>query len=108
MVKCVKKNQAFLRSVAKASRFRRKNLIKKATEDQLKALHQITNNVAQEIVPLKHCVIKKLIKGKYKPYIREAASKKAGAKRRKKIFVQHGGFLQYVIPAALLYLKDLL
>ena len=108
MVKCVKDNQDFLKSVATASRYIRKNLIRKATPEQIKALSQISRNIAEEIVPLKAREVEKIVKGGYRKHIKETACRNKGVECKRRVFYQHGGFLQYIIPAALLYLKDYL
>ena len=82
MVKCIVENQDFLKSVALSTRSRRKNLISTASPEQIKAFHQITNNVAEDVVPLKPCVIKKIIKGRYRSYIKAAADKRTGIETR--------------------------
>ena len=105
MVKNVTESRDFLKSLAKASRQRRKSLLKLATPTQLKALQEISFNVAKNTVPLKKCQIKKIIRGGYKKALIACAKRKGSLEAKRKIFMQRGGFLQYIIPAALMYLQ---
>ena len=105
MVKNVKESKDFLKSLVKASNYKRKALLKTATPTQLKALQEISFNVAKNTVPLKKCHINKIIRGGYKKALINCAKRKGSLEQKRKIFMQRGGFLQYIIPAALPYLQ---
>ena len=108
MVQEIKENKDFLKSLAKATWFKRKSLLAKATPDQLKALQQIAYNIQQEVVPLTQTEVSKLIKGSYRKYLVAVGDQRKSIENRRKVLLQHGGFLQFIIPAALLYLKEYL
>ena len=108
MVQNIVNSKDFLKLLAKAGKKKRKSLLKKATHKEIQSLYEIALNVKNNTVRLKPCVARKIVRGRYRPYIRAAADKKNNLEARRKIFLQHGGFLQLIIPAALLYLKEFL
>jgi len=108
MVRNVVEQKDFLKSLAAKSKYynKRRFLIAEATPKQIKALQEISHNVSKAIVPLSNCQTEKLRRGRYKKFIVAAGSKKGSLESKRKIFVQRGGFLQYILPAALLYLQQ--
>ncbi len=97
----------FLKSLALAKTTpKRRMLLALANNRQVKALQEITHNVLKRNVPLTPCQIRSLIKGKYRKPIKEAGNPKGPIGKARKIFIQKGGFLQYIIPAALSYLAS--
>ena len=104
MVKEVLESKDFLKSIAKASRIKRKSLLNRATSTQLRAIQQITNNINKNVIPLTPCQIRKLIKGGYRPHLVNAGKKRKGVNKLKRVLLKHGGFLPFIIPAALSYL----
>lgn len=97
----------FLKSLAQAKTTpKRRMLLALANTRQVKALQEITHNVLKRNVPLTPCQIRSLIKGKYRKIITEAGHPKASVVRARKLFIQKGGFLQYILPAALSFLAS--
>lgn len=97
----------FLKSLAQTkSAPKRKLLIALANSRQVRALQEITHNVLKKNVPLTSCQVKNLIRGKYRKHIKEAGNPVGSIERKRKIFIQKGGFLQYILPAALTYLAS--
>lgn len=97
----------FLKSLARAKTIpKRRMLLALANSKQVKALQEITHNVLKRNVPLSPCQIKSLIKGKYRKPIREAGNPKGTIAKARKIFIQKGGFLQFILPAALSFLAS--
>jgi hypothetical protein len=97
----------FLKSLAQAKTIpKRRMLLALANTRQVKALQEITHNVLKRNVPLTRCQLKSLIKGKYRKSIKEAGHPKATIARARKLFIQKGGFLQYILPAALSFLAS--
>lgn len=105
MVVKIKENLGFLKSIAKANLPKRQRMLGIASPSQLRALQEIAVNVSKKVVPLSPCQNRNLLKGRYKKSIIAAASKKGSLENKRKIFIQRGGFLQYIIPAALMYLQ---
>lgn len=104
-LKNVSAHQDFIKSVAKARRpNKRRLLLALATPKQIKVLQEITHNVVRKNVPLTPCQVKSLVKGRYRKPILEAGKKQGSVESKRKIFIQKGGFLQFILPAALSYL----
>ena len=78
---------------------RRRLLIEWAGKNDLDALSEISLNTLKGNIKLNPSSYKKM--QKYKKVLRTLASKKASVNKRKKIVKQHGGFLPFLIPAAL-------
>jgi hypothetical protein len=107
MAKIVSQNKKFLRTLSQARCPKtRKRLIASATPQQIRALQEIAYNARSPQFPLKQAVISKLIKGRYRLPIYQAG-KKGDVEAKRKLFIQHGGFLQYLIPVALSALANL-
>lgn len=97
----------FLKSLAQAKTTpKRRMLLALANSNQVRALQEITHNVLKRNVPLTPCQIRSLIKGKYRKSIKEAGNPKGTIGRARQIFIQKGGFLQYILPAALSFLAS--
>nr|DAC81372.1 TPA_asm: gasderminX [Orchesella springtail adintovirus] len=108
MVQNIIEHRDFLKSLARHSKHynKRRFILGEASPKQIKALQEVVYNVAKSHVPLTKCQINKLRKGKYKKAILTVSNRKGSTESKRKIFVQKGGFLQYILPAALLLLKD--
>lgn len=97
----------FLKSLAKTKKVgKRRLLLALASPQQIKALQEITHNVIKKNVPLSPCHVKALVKGKYKKSVIKAGAKTGTIESKRKIFLQKGGFLQYILPAALSFLAS--
>lgn len=95
----------FLKSLSKTKKVgKRRLLVALASPKQIKALQEVTHNVVKKNVPLTPCQVKALIKGKYKKSLLQAGAKTGSIESKRKIFLQRGGFLQFILPAALSYL----
>jgi hypothetical protein len=101
-------HQDFLKSLSNAApkSYKRRLLISLASPKQIKTLQEVVHNVVKKNVPLSPCQIKRLVKGNYKKSILAAANKKGSVETKRKVFLQKGGFLQYILPAALTYLAS--
>lgn len=101
-------NQDFLKSLSQASSkpYKRKLLISLATPKQIKTVQEVLHNVVKKNVPLTSCQVKRLVSGKYKKSIIAAANKKGSVETKRKLLIQRGGFLQFILPAALSYLAS--
>jgi hypothetical protein len=107
MAEIISRNKKFLRTLSKAKCPKtRKRLLSHATPQQIRALQEIAYNARSREFPLKQTDIKKIIKGRYRAPIYEAG-KKGSLKSKRELFIQHGGFLQYLIPVALGALANL-
>lgn len=107
MVRNVIEHKDFLKSLSAGSKSytKRRFILDSATPKQIKALSEIAFNVSKAVVPLSKCQTDKLRRGHYKKHIVLAGKKTGSIAKKRKIFVQRGGFLQYILPAALLYLQ---
>lgn len=105
MAQIVINNLGFLKSLSRASRYRRLYLLALASPDEIQCLRQCCLNVSNKTVPLKQNEIKRLIKGGYKKYLFAGASRQDDLEDIKKILIRHGGFLTHIIPAVLRHVK---
>ena len=97
----------FLKSLAKTKKVGKRRLVLAlASPSQIKALQEISHNVIKKNVPLSPCQVKALVKGKYKKPMLQAGAKQGSLESKRKIFIQKGGFLQYILPAALSFLAS--
>lgn len=108
MAEIISRNKKFLRTLSKAKCPKtRKRLLTHATPQQIRALQEIAYNARSREFPLKQSIVKKIIKGRYRLPIFEAGNK-GNIEGKRKLFIQHGGFLQYLIPVALGALANLI
>lgn len=84
----------------------RNELLKKLPSRSVKAICECTHNVLKGNVPLTSYQKKSL--KKYKVPLRKIGTKKGTLFQKKKLIVQHGGFLNILIPAALSVLTGLI
>lgn len=96
----------FLKSLSKTKAGKRRLLVALASPQQIKALQEVTHNVIKKNVPLSQCQVRSLIRGKYKKSLLEAGNRKGSIESKRKIFLQRGGFLPFILPAALAYLAS--
>ncbi len=107
MAKIISDNKQFLRTLSQVKcPAKRRRLISFASPQEIKALQEIAYNARSRKFPLKRRVVEKLIKGRYRTPIYNAG-KKGNLEEKRKLFIQHGGFLQYLIPVALGALANL-
>lgn len=84
----------------------RKQFLKKLPSRSVKAICECTLNVLKGNVPLSPYQKRSL--SKYKTTLRKIVTKKGSLFNKKKLIVQHGGFLNILIPAALTVLTGLI
>lgn len=84
---------------------RRRLLVEWAGKNDLDAISEISLNTLRGNVKLSPSTYKKI--QKYKKALRTLALKKASIKKRKQIIKQQGGFLPFLIPAALLVVSSI-
>ena len=80
--------------------------ILKHEKDSLNLLSDCCYNALRGNIPLDSLKKNKL--SRYKKEIRYLACPKASVKNKKKVVIQQGGFLQYLIPAALAVLSNII
>lgn len=97
----------FLKSLAKAKKVgNRRLLLARAGNREIKALQEITHNIVKKRLPLSPCQLRALERGKYRKPIKEIAKKTGSVQSKRNILIQKGGFLQYILPAALAFLTS--
>jgi hypothetical protein len=84
---------------------KRNNLLRKSKGCLINAISEISKNCLTGNLPLKKSEITKL--KKYKKVLRFIANKNS-LKKRRKVILQRGGFLNILIPSALHLLSELL
>lgn len=99
--KSLKKSLPFLQIVAKLSDINRKNVLKEVGGEKIlyNALHEIAHNTLNGNFKLNRNQLKRL-----KPHTKTLKnlcvnSNRNCSKKRKKLIVQSGGYLQFLIPA---------
>lgn len=84
----------------------RKQLLKKLPSRSVKAICECSLNVLKGNVPLS--TSQKRALSKYKTTLRKIGAKKGSLFHKKKLIVQQGGFLNFLIPAALSVLTGII
>jgi len=95
MSKCTRRNLDFLKTVLKSKSVKRKNLLLNATKDNIHCLSEIAHNTCKGNIPYKRTALKRL--KKFKLHVRRLAKKRLPFSRKKRILLQHGGFLPLLI-----------
>lgn len=83
-----------------------KHLLNKLPLRSVTAICECTLNVLNGNIPLSSKQKRSLVK--YKTALRKISTKKGSLFTKKKLIVQHGGFLNILIPAALTVLTSLI
>lgn len=83
----------------KCSGAKRKKLIEDATPDQIRVLSEIASNIVKGNFSVPDKTVKKL--HKHKLHIRELSKSKNSCKKKKKLLVQQGGFLPFLVTPVL-------
>lgn len=97
------KNKRFLQSLHRAKGSTHRNLLKKATDGEVKTIQELALNLLHNRIPLTNKAVLKL-KPK-KRLIRALANKRTTIKHKRKLLVQKGGaILPFLIPAILSFL----
>jgi len=97
MPNLIEKNIDFLKSVEKLSPYKRKKLLKSASEDNILALKEIAHNLLTGNLNVPE--IKKL--KRHRQSIRKFVKKKSSLKSKRKLLIQKGGFLPLMITPLL-------
>jgi hypothetical protein len=95
MSKLVRKHASFLHLLGKSGPKQRKSLLMSADKNAVKCLCEIANNVCEGRVPLSAKQVSKL--RRVKKYMRILADKRKPLESKKKLLIQHGGFLPALI-----------
>lgn len=83
----------------------RRKLIENAEDCLINAISELANNCLSGNFPLNKCQFKKL--SKYKNILRKL-KKKTKLLTRRKLLIQNGGFLPFLIPPALSFIASLI
>lgn len=84
----------------------KKHLLRKLPTRSVKAICECALNVLKGNVPLSKNQKKSL--GKYKTTLRKIGAKKGSLFTKKRLIIQHGGFLNILLPAALTAITSLI
>ena len=101
----LKNNQDLLLTLSKCKPRLRKVLLENADKDLVDAICQCVFNLLQGNISLTNAEKEQL--NKYRHSLRKIVNK-SSLKEKKKILVQHGGFLQYLIPAAITGISEII
>lgn len=94
-----------LEALVKASPPIRKQMVGKGSRDFINAICECTDNALKRNIPINDEDLKKM--HKYKHAMRKLV-KKDTLKKKRKLLQQHGGFLQFLIPAAVSLVSGLI
>ena len=101
----INKNIHLLKTLSNCKPCLRKNLLAKSSKDTIGAICEIIDNLLHNNIPLSQNLKERL--RKHKGSLRKLI-KKSQLSEKKKILIQHGGFLQYIIPAAISAISSIL
>ena len=93
-----KRNFQLLVSIADCKRCIRNTLIQKGSKDFIEAILDCVDNLLRNNIQLTPVEFEYLKKFKF---LFRKLVKKGKLTEKKKLLIQHGGFLQYLIPAAI-------
>jgi hypothetical protein len=96
--KRLKRNISLLDVLNKADKAQRNAVINTATKDQIQCICDCASNILDENIKLKESDLRKL--KRYQNFIRYLASKD-GNIEKKKLIIQHGGFLPALLTPIL-------
>lgn len=102
----LKRNLDFLRVLQKANPKQRKGILENGNKDLILCLCEVIDNILRGNVNLNSKQKKDL--GKYKKVLRQLIDKKLGVAKKRKLFVQKGGFLPAVLAPAITIAATLL
>jgi len=95
MSKCTERNLCFLKDIHKHKGKKKKNLLIKASKDNIDSISEIASNVLKGNLKLNE--LNKVKLRKHADVIRVLAAKRTPLKKRKEILIQRGGFLPLLI-----------
>jgi len=95
----LKRNLAFLHVLKKANKKQRKAILDSGNKDLILCLCEVIDNVLAGTVKLS--IKQKKDLSKYKSILRQLVDKKVTLDKKRKIFIQKGGFLPALLGPAL-------
>lgn len=101
----VKRNLHLLTSIASCKKCLRNSIIQKGSKDFINSIIECVDNLLQDNIPLGQSEFKKV--AKYKSTLRKLV-KRSPLAEKKKLLIQRGGFLEYLIPAAVSVISSLI
>jgi|SRR5882757_8341065 len=104
MVKRVIRQRAFLKNLLKKNRSQRKALIQGATADQIKSIRESILNISNKNVPITKAALSKL--RPYRKVLHKLAYSNPSNRVSKKLIVQRGGFLGFLLPTVLSFVAS--
>lgn len=104
MSRLVRTHEAFLQLLCEAGTKQRKVLLQTITNEQLRALCEVTWNVYKGTVPVSNRYVKKLTP--YQTIIRSLISRLVSRKRKKAILLQKHKVLTWILRPAIQFLNQ--
>lgn len=101
----IKNNLELLKVVSKCKKNLRCDIIKKGSKDFILSICELVDNLLRNNIKLSKSEYEKMYK--YKPTLRKIV-KKSPLKQKKRLISQKGGFLQFLIPAAITALGSII
>ena len=101
----VKRNLHLLTSIASCKKCLRNTIIQKGSKDFINSIIECVDNLLRDNIKLGESEFKKVQKAK--STLRKLV-KKSSLTEKKKLLIQKGGFLQYLIPAAVSVISSLI
>jgi hypothetical protein len=101
----VKRNLHLLTSIASCKKCLRNSIIQKGSKDFINSIIECIDNLLRENIPLEESEFKKVAKSK--STLRKLV-KKSSLAEKKKLLIQKGGFLQFLLPAAVSVISSLI
>lgn len=101
----INKNIHLLKTLSVCKPCVRKNLLEKASKESIASVCEIIDNLLHNNIPIPAELKEKL--RKHKSVLRRLI-KKSKLTEKKRILIQQGGFLQYIIPAAITALGSII
>ena len=93
------KNKHFLCLLSDCKKIQRRAILSNASRDQIYSICECILNVCNGNLPLDSANFKKL--RPFRSHFRTILDKRVSLRKRKQTLVQHGGFLQFLIPAVI-------
>lgn len=101
----IQKNIHFLNNLSSCKPCIRKNLLSKSSKESIASICEIVDNLLNNKIPISSELKQKLVK--FKCPMRKLV-KKSKLSEKKKLLIQKGGFLQFLIPAAITALGSII
>jgi hypothetical protein len=95
MSRCTERNQNFLESIHNCKSLKRKKIISSCSSDNIKALSELALNTLKGNLKVKPFQLKQL--RKHRTAIRKLSKRNVSEKTKRKLLIQNGGFLPFLI-----------